>query len=102
MEVGLGPVTWCILVVTNITEDLFSKVVTSFKYAVLLNGSEITGEPCLMDHIGTVTLVLCVMWSVFYVMFSLFRAPPLTRGDSCSLHPLHYSTDTGPLRGRVF
>ena len=53
------------LVVTNITEDLFSNVVTSFKCGVLLNGTKFTGEPYLMDPIGTVTLVLCVMWSVF-------------------------------------
>ena len=52
-----------------------------------------------MDPIGTVTLVLCVMWSVFHVMFSLFRAPLLTRGDSCRLHPVKYSADTGPLLG---
>ena len=39
------------LVVTNITEDFFSNVVTSFKCAVLLNGTEITGEPYLMDPI---------------------------------------------------
>ena len=61
-----------ILVVTNITEDLFSNVVTSFKCAVLLNGTRFTGEPYLMDPIGTVTLVLCVMWSVFHEMCSLF------------------------------
>ena len=47
------------LVVINITEDLFSNVVTSFKCAVLLNGTKFTGEPYLMDPIGTVTLVLC-------------------------------------------
>ena len=88
-----------ILVVTNITEDLFSNVVTSFKCAVLLNGTEITGEPYLMDPIGTVTLVLCVMWSVFHEMCSLFRASPLTRGSHHRLHPLYYSADTGPLGG---
>ena len=54
------------LVVTNITVDLFSNVVTSFKCAVLLNGTKFTGEPYLMDPIGTVTLVLCVMWSVLH------------------------------------
>ena len=88
-----------ILVVKNITEDLFSNVVTSFNCAVLLNGTEFTGEPYLMDPIGTVTLVLCVVWSVFHEMCSLFRAPPLTRGDGHRLHPLHYSADTGPLGG---
>ena len=87
------------LLVTNITEDLFSNVVTTFKCAVLLNGTKFTGEPYLMDPIGTVTLVLCVMWSVFHEMCSLFRASPLTRGDGHRLHPLHYSADTGPLGG---
>ena len=52
-----------------------------------------------IDTIGTVTLVLCVMWSVFHEMCSLFRTSPLTRGDGHRLHPLHYSADTGPLGG---
>ena len=87
------------LLVPNVTEDLFSNVVTTFKCAVILNGTKFTGEPYLMDPIGTVTLVLCVMWSVFHEMCSLFRASPLTRGDGHRLHPLHYSADTGPLGG---
>ena len=37
------------LLVTNITEDLFSNAVTFFKCAVLLNGTKFTGEPYLMD-----------------------------------------------------
>ena len=49
------------LVVTNITEDLFSNVVTSFKCAVLLNGTKFTGEPYLINITSTVLLVFSVI-----------------------------------------